>query len=141
MKHIKKFKLFENKLFDWEDSPQFEYDNNYLTDVLQTLIDRGYIVLVKRFSSAILKVFDKPGLVIGVPIDISERGGCKFSDLEDEISHIVSYLGDRFIKSGVIFSGDPDRIEVDITDNYDKLDDWFKTSEDGVIEICIFFDI
>ena len=66
----------------------------------------------------------------------------KFSDVKDELLQIKSYLGDRWFKCGVLFEGDPNRIEIHIDEkDYDNLDIDFNTEESGIVNLAVFFNI
>ena len=132
MKRLKSYKSI------FESLTQFEEDKSYLEDVLQTLRDRGFNFSInQKLSSSKLRVFSKPCLLI-LPPSWENIEGFTFRDVEDEVKHIISYLGDRIVMTGAVFIGDPNRHAIDPKLNFKYLDD--KIYPNKLSELAIFFD-
>ena len=62
----------------------------------------------------------------------------RFSDIKEELLRLKDYLGDRWIRCGVVFAGDPERIHIDINeDNYDELNNNYPE----ISNLAVFFNI
>jgi len=131
MKYLTKYKIFEN----------FDEDKRFIEDVLLELEDKGFSVQIRPDGmNGILMITEPtPYFIIGVRPDIRTF---TFSDVKDELLTIKSYLEDRWITCGALFSSNLHRTRVDVDEkDYDLLDDWFDTKDEGIINLAVFFNI
>lgn len=143
MKKLKTYKLFlESSLSERpigsESEYDFEEDKNFISNTLLELEDKGYKVKISPdgISSHIGINEEMPYFII------QSDKYFKFSDVKEELLQIKSYLDDRWFKCGVVFEGDPKRLEVYIDEKgYDHLDDWFQTSTTAIVNLAVFFNI
>jgi hypothetical protein len=136
---MKKLKTYQNFNESQINILQFEEDKNFISDTLLELQDRGFKIRIGHDGIARSFSITEP-----MPIFIIDSGRVyfKFSDVKDELLQIKSYLGDRWFKCGVLFEGDPNRIEIHIDEkDYDNLDDWFQTSTTAIVNLAVFFNI
>lgn len=143
MKKLKTYTRFlESSLSEKPIGSQSEYDfeedKNFISDTLLELEDKGYKVKISPDGISNNISIDEP-----TPYFIIQSDKYfKFSDVKEEILQIKSYLGDRWFKCGVVFEGDPIRIEIYIDEKgYDHLDDWFQTSTTAIVNLAVFFNI
>ena len=143
MKKLKTYKLFlESSLSERpigsESEYDFEEDKNFISNTLLELEDKGYYVKISPDGISNNISIDDP-----MPYFIIQSDKYfKFSDVKEELLQIKSYLDDRWFKCGVIFEGDPKRLEVYIDEKgYDHLDDWFQTSTTAIVNLAVFFNI
>lgn len=130
-----KFRL-KYKLYESVDNPIIIYDD--IKEIFAELIDSGYKILTKKGSSKLLNIEDKHYVLISAPINspFEAHDYMRFSDIKDELLRLKDYLGPRWIKTGVLFEGDYERVEVNINEeDYDNLDDA------GIVNLVIFFNI
>lgn len=150
MKHLKTYnKLFES--YDWSKSTQqLKEDSNFISDTCLELDEKEFKTsgartqtnkfnVVQFGKSPVLKINETtPYFIIGHPVGRY----FKFSEIKNELLQIKSYLDDRWIKCGVLFESEAERIEVFISEkDYDHLDDWFQTSTTGIVNLVVFFNI
>jgi len=149
MKKLKTYQNFnESSSERWQQ--QLKEDSNFISDTCLELDDKGFktcgartqtnkINVVQFSQSPVLKINENtPYFIIGHPVGRY----FKFSEIKDEILQIKSYLGDRWIKCGVLYEFSHERIEVSIDEkDYDHLDDWFQTSASGIVNLVVFFNI
>jgi len=152
MKRLKTYQTFnESSSEKWRKTQkQIEEDSNFISDTCLELDERGFKTcgartqtnkfnVVQFGKSPVLKINETtPYFIIGHP-----RGRYfKFSEIKDELLQIKSYLDDRWIKCGVLFENQVERMEVDINvEDYDHLDDWFQTSTTAIVNLVVFFNI
>lgn len=127
-----------NENFSEYKLEQFEEDGAFISDALLELQDRGFFYIISnRGLSGDIGIYEHNPYFI-----IWTLKRPKFSDMKDELLQIKSYLGERWFKCGVVFEGDPKRIEVYIDEkDYDHLDDWFQTSTTAIVNLAVFFNI
>jgi hypothetical protein len=145
MKKLKTYKLFLES-----NSEQLKEDSDFISDTCLELDEKGFLTcgsrtqtnkinVVQFGKSPVLKINETtPYFIIGHP-----RGRYfRFSEIKDELLQIKSYLGERWLKCGVLFESEVERIEVYIDEkDYDHLDDWFQTSTAGIVNLVVFFNI
>jgi hypothetical protein len=128
-----------------KDITQFEEDKAFISDTLLELQDRGFKIRIGHDGIARSFSITEPMpifIIDSFKFRVGGRVYFKFSDVKDELLQIKSYLGDRWFKCGVLFEGDPNRIEVYIDEkDYDNLDDWFQTSTTAIVNLAVFFNI
>ena len=135
MKRLKKYQIFNESQIN---ITQFEEDKSFISDTLLELQDRGFKIKISPdgISSHIGIIEEMPFFMI------DNKKYFKFSDVKDELLQIKSYLDYRWFKCGVLFEGDPKRLEVYIDEKgYDHLDDWFQTSTTAIVNLAVFFNI
>ena len=119
----------------------FEEDKDFISDTLLELEDKGYYVKISPDGISNNISIDEPMPYFIISSE-NKSHDFKFSDVKEEILQIKSYLDDRWFKCGVVFEGDPIRIEVYIDEKgYDHLDDWFQTSTTAIVNLAVFFNI
>ena len=129
MKYLSKYKIFEN----------FDEDKQFIGDVFLELEDKGFSIQIKPDGlNGILMITDPtPYFIIGLSTGIKTF---TFSDVKDELLTIKSYLEDRWVTCGVLFSSSLHRTRVDIDEKgYDLLDNWFDTKDEGIVNLAVFF--
>ena len=128
-----------------KDITQFEEDKAFISDTLLELQDRGFKIRIGHDGIARSFSITEPMpifIIDSFKFRVGGRVYFKFSDVKDELLQIKSYLGDRWFKCGVLFEGDPNRIEIHIDEkDYDNLDDWFQTSTTAIVNLAVFFNI
>lgn len=130
-----KFRL-KYKLYESVDNQIIIYDD--IRKIFAELVDGGYNILIKMGSSKLLNIEHKHYVVISAPINspFESHDYMKFSDIKDELLRLKDYLGPRWIKAGVLYEGDYERVEVNINEeDYDNLDDA------GIVNLVVFFNI
>lgn len=152
MKKLKTYQNFnESSSERWSiTQQQLQEDSNFISDTCLELDEMGFktsgartqtnkLNVVQFGKSPVLKINETtPYFIIGHPVGRY----FKFSEIKDELLQIKSYLGDRWIKCGVLFESEVERIEVFIDEkDYDQLDDWFQTSTTGIVNLVVFFNI
>jgi len=152
MKRLKPYQTFnESSSEKWSKTQQqIQEDSNFISDACLELDDKGFktcgartqtnkLNVVQFGQSPVLKINETtPYFIIGHPVGRY----FKFSEIKDELLQIKSYLDDRWIKCGVLFENEVERIEVFISEkDYDHLDDWFQTSTAGIVNLVVFFNI
>jgi hypothetical protein len=139
MRKIKSFKLFESDYLPLNfDYTQYDEDHKFISDTLLDLEDIGYKIKISPdgISSHIGINEEMPFFII------DNKKYFKFSDVKEQLLQIKSYLDDRWFKCGVLFEGDPKRLEVYIDEkDYDYLDDWFQTSTTAIVNLAVYFNI
>ena len=137
MKRLKTYQIFNESQIN---IIQFEEDKAFISDTLLELGDRGFFYSISNKGlSGDIGIYEHNPYFIISRFDTKRF---KFSDMKDELLQIKSYLGERWFKCGVVFEGDPKRIEVYIDEkDYDNLDDWFQTSTTGIVNLAVFFNI
>jgi hypothetical protein len=132
MKYLSKYKIFEN----------FEEDKNFIGDVLLELEDKGFSIQIKPDGLNGILMITEPTPYFVISVSPGMRT-FTFSDVKDELLTIKSYLEDKWITCGVLFSNNihsSHRIRVDIDEkDYDLLDNWFDTKDEGIINLAVFF--
>lgn len=109
-----KFRL-KYKLYESFDSKTIIYDDirEIFSDVIDDKCDL-YINIIYRFGVKHVLILSNKNHILNY---------LRFSDIKDELLRLKDYLGSRWISCGVVFAGNPERIEVDINEyNYDELD-------------------
>jgi hypothetical protein len=136
MKHLKEWKLFENK-------SDFEEIKSTLKDLCLDLTDEYYRIMIA--ANSVLKSPNwslypgRPRYILGISKEVEYFN---FSDIKDVILNVKDYLGDKYMGCGVVFVGDPNRIKIDINfEDYDQLDQMFTTDEAPIVNLVIYFNI
>jgi len=134
--NVKESKIYKNREFY---SSSQKNTLNTIEDICLDLKDRNFYVNTGIGSSLDIRL--KHYIIIGGPVldDPTENSYFNFKDVKDELLRLKSYLGEKWIKCGVLFTGEIDRIEVDINEeDYDNLDQWFSSEINNLV---IFFNI
>jgi len=137
MKSLRTFVKFNENLSN-QKLQQFREDEVF---ILQTFLDLqydGYRVRVADdvIAKSFLITEPMPGFVIQRQRTGYSSPYFKLSDVKHELLQIKSYLDDRWFKCGVVFVGDPERIEVEIDEeDYDLL------GEQEIVNLVVFFNI
>jgi hypothetical protein len=132
MKYLSKYKIFEN----------FDDDKNFIRDVLLELEDKGFSIQIRPDGMNGILMITEPTPYFIITLDTFRIKTFTFSDVKDELLTIKSYLEDRWITCGVLFSSDLHRTRVDIDEkDYDLLDNWFDTEDEGIVNLAVFFNI
>lgn len=130
-----KYHLYES------NQNEVNYIYSDIKDIFYELKDDGYLVSIKRGTEKPINVLGSwtpfvSYVLISQSIDSTEY--MKFSDIKYELLRLKEYLDGRWLKVGVVFVGDSERIEVDINEeDYDNLDQWFGE----ISNLAIFFNI
>lgn len=118
---------------------QYKEDEKFISDTFLDLEESGFGIQIRPDGLSDILSINTP-----TPYLIIDRGftDFKFSDIKDELLQIKSYLGERWIKCGAIFSGDAERIQINIQqESYDSLDNDFQTGDGAIVNLVVFFNI
>lgn len=134
MRHLKRFLIFES-------TEQYQKDKQYIEDIFLEFTQNPYFQ-----AEVIGRVFSKDFVLIRPKRSALLKGKyLTFSDMKDELLHLKSYLGDRWVGCSVVFQDPPSghpRVLVDIDElTYDTLDEKFRTDIFGIVNVLVFFNL